>query len=89
MEFKDIKDVLTFAAFRPEPDNPLFTWAQRFPKRKSVLVNINRGHCSWAFLNRKGQLEDTGEAPGEFIEVAARMADEWRAMPRQKWDAGS
>lgn len=68
MEFKDIKDVLTFAAFRPEADNPRFTWQQRFPKRKSVLVNISRGRCNWAFVNRKGQIESTAEADGEFIE---------------------
>lgn len=85
MEFKDIKDVLTFAAFRPEPDNPLFTWPQRFPKRKSVLVNISRGQCSWAFINRKGLLENIGEARGEFMEVAAHMADEWRANTEDGW----
>ncbi len=85
MEFKDIKDVLTFAAFRPEPDNPRFTWAQRFPKRRSVLVNVSRGRCSWACLNRKGQVENTGEAEGEFPEVAAMMADTWRGATEDGW----
>lgn len=85
MEFKDIKDVLTFAAFRPESDNPRFSWPQRFPRRKSVLVNIGRGHCSWAFINRKGQLENTGEADGEFVEVATHMADQWRANTEDGW----
>ncbi|MEM9017924.1 MAG: hypothetical protein AAGC68_13000, partial [Verrucomicrobiota bacterium] len=60
MELKDIKEVLTFAAFRPEADNPKFAWPQRFPKRKSVLVNINRGSVSWCTLNKKGSVEDTG-----------------------------
>lgn len=85
MEFKDIKDVLTFAAFRPEPDNPHFAWPQRFPKRKSVLINISRGHCSWASINRKGQVEDTAEADGEFLEVAAHMADSWKADTEDGW----
>lgn len=85
MEFKDIKDVLTFAAFRPESDNPRFSWPQRFPRRKSVLVNISRGHCSWAFINRKGKLENTGEADGEFVEVATQMADQWRANTEDGW----
>ncbi|HRQ90777.1 MAG TPA: hypothetical protein PLA50_18450, partial [Bacteroidia bacterium] len=89
MEFKDIKDVLTFAAFRPEPDNPRFTWQQRFPKRKSVLVNVSRGHCTWAFVSRKGTIEDTGEADGEFTEVAAQMADAWRAGTEDGWIAVS
>lgn len=85
MEFKDIKDVLTFAAFRPEPDNPRFTWQQRFPRRKSVLVNISRAHCSWAFVNRKGQIDSTAEADGEFVEVAAQMADLWKSGTEDGW----
>lgn len=85
MEFRDIKDVLTFAAFRPEPDNPRFTWQQRFPKRKTVLVNISRGHCSWSFINRKGAVENTGEADGEFIEIATQMADQWRSGTEDGW----
>jgi hypothetical protein len=85
MEFKDIKDVLSFAAFRPEADNPRFTWQQRFPKRKTVLLNISRGHCSWSFINRKGAVENTGEADGEFPEIASQMADQWRANSEDGW----
>jgi hypothetical protein len=85
MEFKDIKDVLTFAAFRPEPDNPRFTWAQRFPGRKSVVVGVSRGRCAWACLDRKGQVDSVGEADGEFVEVAAQMADSWKASTEDGW----
>jgi len=85
MDLKDIKEVLTFAAFRPEADNPKFAWPQRFPKRKSVLVNVSRGQCSWAFVNRKGQIEETGEASGEFVEVATDMGDNWRANTEDGW----
>ena len=85
MELKDIKDVLTFAAFRPEADNQKFNWQQRFPKRKSVIVNISRGHCSWAFLDRKGQVADIGESPGEFAEVAGDMADTWNNNTEDGW----
>lgn len=85
MEFKDIKDVLTFAAFRPDPDNPRYSWPQRFAKRKTVLVNISRGHCSWAMVSRKGEIESAAEADGEFAEVAAMMADAWRAGSEDGW----
>lgn len=85
MEFKDIKDVLTFVAFRPEPDNPRFTWQQRFPKRKNVIINISRGRCSWAFVNRKGLIESTAEADGEFTVVASQMADSWRSGSEDGW----
>ncbi len=86
MEFKDIKDVLTFAAFRPEADNPRFHLAAAFPQEgRSVLVNISRGHCSWAFINRKGVVEHTGEADGEFTEVASQMGDQWRSNSEDGW----
>lgn len=85
MELKDIKDVLTFAAFRPESDNPHFSWPQRFPKRKSTIVNINRGQVSWCYLNKKGQIEDTGWAEGEFAEVAGMMSDNWIAHTEDSW----
>ena len=85
MEIKDIKDVLTFAAFRPEADNPKFNWAQRFPKRKSVIVNISRGECSWAYLDKQNKVVDVGEAPGEFAEVCGDMAGAWHANTEDGW----
>lgn len=85
MELKDIKDVLTFAAFRPEADNPRFAWPQRFPKRKSVLVNISRGKVSWANVNKKGKIDSTSEADGEFVEVASHMADHWNNSTEDGW----
>jgi hypothetical protein len=85
MEIKDIRDVLTFAAFRPESDNPKFSWPQRFPNRKSTIVNISRGQVGWAYLNKKGQIEDTGSAEGEFAEVAGMMADNWIANTEDGW----
>jgi hypothetical protein len=85
MEFKDLKDVLTFAAFRPEADNPRFTWPQRFPNRKSTIVNVGRGHCTWSFINRKGGVESVGESEGDFIEVASVMADQWNQHTDDGW----
>lgn len=85
MELKDIKDVLTFAAFRPEADNPKFAWPQRFPKRRSTLVNVSRGHVSWCYLDRKGAIEDAGQSAGEFPDVAAQMADQWLASTEDGW----
>ncbi|NNE94277.1 MAG: hypothetical protein HKN23_21730 [Verrucomicrobiales bacterium] len=85
MEFRDIKDVLTFAAFRPEADNPRFPWSKRFPGRKACLVNVGRGQVSWAFLNKRGKVENTGVADGEFTDVAAQMADGWRQNSDDGW----
>jgi hypothetical protein len=85
MEFKDIKEVLTFAAFRPEADNPKYIWAQRFPKRKSVIVNISKGQVSWAYFDKKNHVIDMGECPGEFTEVAGDMGSAWHANTEDGW----
>ncbi len=85
MEFRDIKDVLTFAAFRPEPDHASFRWPRRFPNRRSVLVNASRSQVSWAYVDKKGNIEDTGTADGEFLDVSSSMADEWRNHTDDGW----
>ncbi len=85
MDLKDIKEVLSFAAFRPEPDNPRFAWPQRFPRMKTVLVNVNRDGCNWAFLDKKGNVENTGESEGQFMDVASQMAEAWRGGTEDGW----
>lgn len=85
MEFKDIKDVLTMAAFRPEADNSRFPWSKRFPGRKSVIVNVGRGQVKWGFLDKKGKVANEGVADGEFMDVASQMASEWRSQSEDGW----
>ncbi|MEM7600496.1 MAG: hypothetical protein AAF357_03660 [Verrucomicrobiota bacterium] len=85
MELKDIRDILSFSAFRPEPDNPRFAWNQRFPKRRSVFVNLSRGRVSWAMLGKNGRVEDVGDMDGEFAEVAEQMGEVWRANSEDGW----
>jgi hypothetical protein len=36
-------------------------------------------------VGRKGTIENTGEADGEFAEVATQMADQWRANTEDGW----
>jgi hypothetical protein len=85
MEFRDIRDVLTFAAFRPEPDNATATWSKRFPNRRSVLVNVSRGRIDWCMLSKKQKVEEVGYFDGEFMDVAAAMADEWQSRTDDGW----
>ncbi|NRB75692.1 MAG: hypothetical protein HRU46_15125 [Verrucomicrobiales bacterium] len=85
MEIKDIKDVLSFAAFRPEADNPRFAWPARFPKKKSTLINISRGQVSWCSINKKGKTDDIGVADGEFSDVAAQMGGHWASLTEDGW----
>ena len=89
MELKDIKDVLSFAAFRPEPDNSNAPWAKRFQGRRVLLLNIGKDDVSWRSVGKKGDFESSGSDEGEFAEVAQRHAEEWRGLTDNGWVAVS
>ena len=46
MKLKDLKDVLTFRSFRPEPDDSSAPWRRRFPREKTLLLTISRRRVS-------------------------------------------
>jgi hypothetical protein len=81
----DIKSVLTFAAFRPEPDDAEVSWNKRFQGRRSLLLNVSRGHVSWRGLNKKGRFQEAGSSEGELAEVAPQRAEEWRTLTDGGW----
>lgn len=85
MTFKDIKDVLTFAAFRPEPDDGSAPWIRRFPKKKTLLLNIGKHRTSWRALGKGGHLLDGGNQKGDFKEIASSFASEWRKLTDDGW----
>jgi hypothetical protein len=81
----DIKSVLTFAAFRPDSDDPELSWAKRFDGRKSLLLNISRSHVSWRSINRKGKFDQAGMHEGDLADVASQRGEEWRSMAEGGW----
>jgi hypothetical protein len=85
----DIKAVLTFAAFRPDADDPEMTWSQRFAGRKTLLLNVSRSQVSWRSINRRGKFEQSGSHEGEFADVAAQRGEEWRSLTEGGWCAVS
>ena len=80
MKLKDVKDVLTFAAFRPEPDDSTAPWSKRFPRQRSLLLNFDQTwrlrygvgdihhHKFWGQILRWGTGENL-RAGDEFIRV--------------------
>jgi hypothetical protein len=85
MKFKDIKDVLTFAAFRPEPDDGTAPWIRRFPNSRTLLLNVGKTRTSWRALGRGGRLLESGNQRGDFKEIASTMALEWKRMTDDGW----
>ena len=85
MKLKDIKDVLSFAAFRPEQDDSRSPWKKRFPKQRSLLLNIGKGVVSWRATEKNGTLGESGSIEGEFKELVPDLAEEWKSLTDDGW----
>lgn len=89
MKFSDIKSVLSFAAFRPEPDDRSAAWSKRFPHQRTLLLNVSRTQTTWRQCGKGGRIFDGGNAAGDFAKVAEQCAAEWRAGTEDGWCAVS
>jgi len=87
MKLKDIKDVLTFRSFRPEPDDGAASWQKRFPKDNTLLININKSAVAWAQIDKGDQISDGGAIEGTFKDVSTQLSDEWLMMTSEGWCA--
>lgn len=89
MKLKDIKDVLTFRSFRPEPDDSSAPWRKRFPRERTLLLTISRRRVSWMCLDKRGEFTDAGSMEGELKEVMAAVGADLKALTDNGWCAVS
>lgn len=68
-----VKSVLTFRAFRPEPDDPNATWKNRFSGRPAALLNIGRASLSYVVMKDAKTFAPGGAQKGEIKEVFSVM----------------
>jgi hypothetical protein len=85
MLLDEIKSVLSFAAFKADPDDSAVPWGKRFETRKSLLINVSRGSVSWRSVNKRGRFEEGGVQEGELADAAPQRGDEWRGMVEGGW----
>jgi hypothetical protein len=85
MALSQIKNLLTFASFRPEPADSHATWSVRFPNKRSLLLNINRNNVSWKVVLKGGKLGDTGVEQGSLTDVLHVMSEDWLSMIDDGW----
>ena len=85
MLLEELKSVLSFAAFRPDADDPTLSWSKRFQGRKSLLLNVSRNQTSWRSVNRKGNFEESGTLDGEFADIVPQRGEEWRNLTDGGW----
>jgi len=70
---KDLKGVLTFSAFRPEPDDPQAAWRSRFGHQSTALVNLGRNALSFLTFNRRSGMKQGSLLRGEPKELLAQV----------------
>jgi hypothetical protein len=87
MKLKDIKSVMNFEAFDPEPDDNSAPWRKRFPKKRTLLLNLSRKRVTWRLMERGGALGDEVSFDGEFKDAIVQLAPEWREMTDGGWCA--
>jgi hypothetical protein len=85
MTFRDVISVLSFAAFRPEPDDPSATWKKRFGGRKSLFIAINRAGVAWKAFNKSGSPSDGESFKGDTKELLAQTALQARDLTEDGW----
>ena len=89
MKLKDIKDVLTFASFRPEPDDTTAGWPKRFPRERTLMLNITKTGVSWVGMERGLKIGDSGSLEGAVKDVAGQVGEEWKSLTDNGWCAVS
>jgi hypothetical protein len=89
MKLKDIKSVLNFEAFRPEPDDSTASWRSRFQTKRSLLMNIGRRRVSWRGMEKNGALGIPNTAEGEIKDVLVNSGVDWKEFTETGWCAVS
>lgn len=82
-----VKAVLNFAAFRPEPDDPGATWKSRFPKKGTALLHIGRNTVGYCLVDAAGQVTPGEEKQGDYKEVFKELGPVIKAAVPDGWCA--
>jgi hypothetical protein len=89
MKFSDIKAILNFSAFRPEPDDPSAGWKRRFPSRKTIFLGIGKSSLSWRPVNKTGKLGDPEVVRGDPKEILTQVSPQLKELTDDGWCAVS
>jgi|TARA_B100001250_G_scaffold366336_1_gene347669 hypothetical protein len=89
MKLSDITNVLSFAAFRPDPDDSSSIWRKRFPNRQTLLLNFSKEEVSWRSVSKDGVLGEENSVVGPVKEVVQDMSDDWLDLTDGGWCAVS
>jgi len=80
-----VKAVLNFSAFRPEPDDPAATWRSRFGGRSSVLLHTGRNSLALSVWSGKGASESMEAKQGDLKELFVELAPLIKDAAHDAW----
>ena len=89
MKSIDLKSILNFSAFRPEPDDPSASWKKRFPAERTVFFGLGRTALSWRAINRSGTPGELESVRADPKEILAQSAEHIKPLTDRGWCAVS
>ncbi len=84
-----VKAVLNFSAFRPEPDDPVASWKSRFPKKTTALLHVGRNSIGYILVGAGGEVTPGEEKQGEYKEVLKDLGGVIKSSSPDGWCAVS
>lgn len=87
----DIKSVLDFSAFIPEPDDPTASWKKRFPGRRTAILSIGKNFVNVYPLAKNGKPQQPMAISDvrDLKESLKQAAEEILAVTDGGWCAAS
>jgi hypothetical protein len=84
-----VKAVLNFSAFRPEPDDPVASWKSRFPKKSTVLLHVGRNSLGYCLVDAAGGVTPGEEKQGDYKELFKELGPVIKSASHDAWCAVS
>jgi hypothetical protein len=81
----DIKSILDFSAFRPEPDDPSAPWKKRFPDVKTAYLGLGRAKITWREISLSPPYPPLDSVPGEYKETLPQLAETIKTQTGNNW----
>lgn len=84
-----IKAVLNFSAFRPEPDDSAATWKSRFPKNATALLHVGRNSLGYCLVGPNAEVTPGEEKQGDYKDVFKELGPAIKSASHDGWCAVS
>ena len=82
-----VKAVLNFSAFRPEPDDPAASWRSRFPEKTTALLYVGRSSIEYCLVGPGGEVTPGEQKQGEYKEVLKELGPAIKSSTHDGWCA--